>query len=90
MKIILFINDLGTIEFLIIIFTIILFFGPDKIPEIARTLGEVIRKLNELKDNIKKEIIINSNINTNYNKTKNNIEKTKNNIEKIKGTIKRV
>lgn len=91
MKIILFINDLGTIEILIIIFIIILFFGPDKIPEIARNLGDAIRKLNELKDHIKKEIILHSKTKLNsYTTKKKSIKKTTNNIKNIEGTVKRL
>lgn len=90
MNTILFINDLGTTEFLIITFIIILFFGPDKIPEFARSLGNIIRKLNEFKANIKKEIISNSKKKNNITKTKNDIENETKNIQRIKGTIKRV
>ena len=52
----LFLNFLGTGEFILIAFVFLLLFGPDKIPGIARTLGKGIRKIKDASDDIKKEI----------------------------------
>ncbi len=55
-SILLFLNFLGTGEFILIAFVFLLLFGPDKIPGIARMLGRGIRKVREASDDIKKEI----------------------------------
>ena len=52
----LFLNFLGTGEFVLIAFVFLLLFGPDKIPGVARTLGKGIRKIKDASDDIKKEI----------------------------------
>lgn len=55
-SILLFLNFLGTGEFILIAFVFLLLFGPDKIPGIARMLGRGIRKVKDATDDIKKEI----------------------------------
>jgi len=52
----LFLNFLGTGEFILIAFVFLLLFGPDKIPGVARTFGKGIRKIKDASDDIKKEI----------------------------------
>ena len=52
----LFLNFLGTGEFILIAFVFLVLFGPDKIPRFARTLGKGIRKIKDASDDIKKEI----------------------------------
>ena len=52
----LFLNFLGTGEFVLIAFVFLLLFGPDKIPNLARNLGIGIRKIKDTTDEIKKEI----------------------------------
>jgi len=53
---ILFLNFLGTGEFVLIAFVFLLLFGPDKIPGIARTVGQGIRKVKDASNDIKREI----------------------------------
>jgi sec-independent protein translocase protein TatA len=53
---ILFLNFLGTGEFILIAFVFLLLFGPDKIPGVARMAGRGIRKIKDASDDIKKEI----------------------------------
>lgn len=47
-------------EILVILIVFLLLFGPDKIPSIARTLGSIMRQVNQatntLKDEITKEV----------------------------------
>ncbi|WP_185862082.1 Sec-independent protein translocase subunit TatA/TatB [Blattabacterium cuenoti] len=50
-------------ESFFIIFVAILIFGPKKIPDIARGLGEGIRYFKNAKEKIKNEIIMQNNIN---------------------------
>ncbi len=52
----LFLNFLGTGEFVLIAFVFLLLFGPDKIPGIARSVGQGIRKVKDASDDIKREI----------------------------------
>ena len=55
-KTILFLNFLGTGEFILIALVFLLLFGPDKIPGIARTMGKGIRKIKNASEDIKQEI----------------------------------
>lgn len=43
-------------EWIIIIFAILLLFGGRKIPELMRGLGKGIREFNDAKDNVSKEL----------------------------------
>ena len=52
----LFLNFLGTGEFVLIAFVFLLLFGPDKIPGLARNLGKGIRKIKDASNDIKHEI----------------------------------
>lgn len=47
---------IGGGEFIIIILVVLMLFGSDKIPEIARTLGKMFRQLKYATDDIKNEI----------------------------------
>lgn len=48
--------NLGPQEFIIIAFVILLLFGGDKLPELARGLGKGIRDFKDASDNVKREI----------------------------------
>ncbi|MBV7440278.1 twin-arginine translocase TatA/TatE family subunit [Weeksellaceae bacterium TAE3-ERU29] len=48
---------IGFQEVVLIIFIAVLVFGPDKIPEIARGLGEGVRAMREATDEIKREVM---------------------------------
>lgn len=52
----LFLNFLGTGEFVLIAFVFLLLFGPDKIPGLARNLGKGIRRIKDASNEIKHEI----------------------------------
>lgn len=83
-------------EIFFILFVVLILFGADKIPEIARGLGKTMRQLrdatNEIKTEIKKSAEKN-NIDTSFiEDTQNEINKIKEEIEEvtnISGTIKR-
>lgn len=47
---------IGGGEFLLIILVVLMLFGSDKIPDIARTLGKVIKQLKHATEDIKSEI----------------------------------
>ena len=44
-------------EIMIILVVAVVIFGPDKIPEIARGLGQAVRKMKEATEDIKQEIL---------------------------------
>ena len=48
---------IGTSEIFLILFIAILVFGPKKIPEIARGLGEGLRAMRNATDEIKREVM---------------------------------
>ena len=48
---------IGFQEIVIILFITVLVFGPKKIPEIARGLGEGLRAMREATDEIKREVM---------------------------------
>ncbi len=47
---------IGGGEFILIVFVVLMLFGSDKIPDIARTLGKMMRQLKHATDDIKSEI----------------------------------
>ena len=47
---------IGGIEIMVIILFIIIFFGADKIPELARGMGKMIRQVRDASDDIKREL----------------------------------
>ena len=47
---------IGGIEIMVIILFVIIFFGADKIPELARGMGKMIRQVRDASDDIKREI----------------------------------
>ncbi|NPA43700.1 MAG: twin-arginine translocase TatA/TatE family subunit [Chlorobi bacterium] len=48
---------IGTPELIVVFLVILLIFGPEKIPEIARNLGRGIRMLRDATHNVKNEIM---------------------------------
>lgn len=52
----LFLNSLGTGEFVLIALVFLMFFGAKNIPETARMMGKGMRKLKDATNDIKREI----------------------------------
>jgi len=48
--------DFGSGEILLILLVVFLIFGPDKIPELARSIGKVINDVKRASEDIKTEI----------------------------------
>ena len=49
-------NFLGTQEFVLVMLAILFLFGPKKIPELARSLGKMMRRVKDARENIMSEI----------------------------------
>ena len=82
----LFLNFLGTSEFILIAFVFLLLFGPEKIPGLARNLGKGIRRIKDASDEIKNEIHESSKgLDSVGSEIKNNIEE----IHKVTQSVKR-
>ena len=54
--ILLFLGDLGGGEILVVLTAILLLFGTDKLPGLARSIGRGMREFNDAKKQIKDEI----------------------------------
>lgn len=80
-------------EIAFIMFVLVMVFGADKIPEIARGLGKGMRTLKNATNDIKSEIQKSAEkqgIDTNISKdVTNEISKVKEEIEEITGSVKR-
>ena len=80
-------------EIFLIMIIIVMFFGADKIPEIARGLGKGMRQIKDATNDIKNEInesAKNNKINIDVPKSINeNVSEVKDTIEEITGPIKR-
>jgi sec-independent protein translocase protein TatA len=84
---------IGTTEIMFILFIVIMVFGADKIPEIARGLGKGMRMLKDATNDIKTEITKSAEkqgINTDITKNiSDEITKVKNDLEDFTGSVKR-
>lgn len=84
---------IGGPEIFVIILIVVLFFGADKIPELARGLGQGIRQVKDATNDIKQEINKSAeaqNIDLDLAKDiKNQVNEVKDNIDDLTGPIKR-
>ncbi|CAA0146165.1 Sec-independent protein translocase subunit TatA/TatB [Tenacibaculum maritimum] len=84
---------IGGPEIFIILLIVVMLFGADKIPEIARGLGKGMRQIKDATNDIKREIndsAKNQGLDTDIVKDVNKeIEKVKNDIDDFTGPIKR-
>lgn len=74
---------------LLIVFIVIMFFGSDKIPEIARGLGKGIRTVRNAANDVKREITESANRDENLKEFKEGMEEGKRKLEEVAGAIKR-
>ena len=89
-NIVLFLNFLGTGEFVLIAFVFLLLFGPDKIPGLARNLGKGIRKIKDASDDIKNEIHKSSkDLDSLSSEIENDIEKVNDVAQTVKRDVKK-
>lgn len=80
-------------EIVVIMLIVVMLFGADKIPEIARGLGKTIRQVKDATNDIKKEIKDSAEkqgIDTDFTKDiTEGINKVKDDVDEITGPIKR-
>lgn len=84
---------IGTTEIVFILFIVVMVFGADKIPEIARGLGKGMRMLKDASNDVKSEITKSAEKNgINTDITKNiteEINKVKDELEEFTGSVRR-
>lgn len=84
---------IGAPEVFVILLIVVMLFGADKIPEIARGLGKGMRQIKDATNEIKKEInesAVKTDIDANLVKdVKNDIKELNDNIDDLTGPIKR-
>jgi len=79
---------IGGPEIFVIVLIVVMFFGADKIPEIARGLGKGMRQIKDATNEIKKEITESSD-GTELGEMKKEIDSIKDDIDDMTGPIKR-
>jgi sec-independent protein translocase protein TatA len=84
---------IGAPEIMIILLIVVMVFGADKIPEIARGLGKGIRQVKDATNDIKRDITESAKsqgLDTDFTKDiKKEIDDVKGNIDDLTGPIKR-
>jgi len=81
--------NIGGGEIFFILLIVVMLFGADKIPEIARGLGKGIRDVRNAANDIKHEITNSGGLDEDVKKFKEKVEKEKKEIEEIAGSVKR-
>lgn len=82
--------NIGGGEIFFILLIVVMLFGADKIPEIARGLGKGIRDVRNAANDIKHEINNSADAaDSDLKKFKEKVEKEKKEIEEITGSVKR-
>jgi sec-independent protein translocase protein TatA len=77
-------------EIFFILFVVVMVFGADKIPGIARGLGKGMRQLKDATDDIKREIQKSADMDTDFTKNiRKEIDDVKKNVDEVSGSIKR-
>ncbi len=80
-------------EIVVVMLIVVMLFGADKIPEIARGLGKTIRQVKDATNDIKREIkdsATKQGLDTDFTKDlKEGVNKVKDDIDDITGPIKR-
>ncbi len=77
-------------EIFFILFVVVMVFGADKIPGIARGLGKGMRQLRDATDDIKREIQKSADVDTDFTKNiRKEIDDVKKNVNEVSGSIKR-
>lgn len=81
--------NIGGAELFLIILVVIMFFGADKIPEIARGLGKGIKTVRNATNEIKREITESANSDEDLKDVKDTFDEGRKKLSEIAGSIKR-
>ena len=81
--------NIGGAELFVIVLVVIMFFGADKIPEIARGIGKGIRTVRNATNDIKREITDSAESDLDMKDVKESFEEGRKKLTEITGTIKR-
>ena len=81
--------NIGGAELFIIVLVVIMFFGADKIPEIARGLGKGIKTVRNATNEIKREINDSVESDLDVKEVKETFDEGRKKLKEISGTIKR-
>ena len=80
---------IGAAELIFIALAVVMLFGADKIPEVARGLGKAINQVRNATDEIKSEITRSVDKDDSLKEVTKTIEEGKRTFDEISGTIKR-
>lgn len=81
--------NIGGGELILIVLIVVMFFGADKIPEIARGLGKGIRTVRNAANDVKREITESAENDEDLKELKEGVEEGKKKLSEVAGTIKR-
>lgn len=81
--------NIGGSELVLIVLVVIMFFGADKIPEIARGLGKGIRTVRNAANDVKREITDSAHGSSDIAELKETLEQSKREIDEIGNSVKR-
>jgi sec-independent protein translocase protein TatA len=81
--------NIGGGELILIVLIVVMFFGADKIPEIARGLGKGIRTVRNAANDVKREITESAEKDEDLKELKEGVEEGKKKLSEVAGTIKR-
>ncbi len=81
--------NIGGGELILIVLIVVMFFGADKIPEIARGLGKGIRTVRNAANDVKREITESAENDEDLKELKEEVEEGKKKLSEVAGTIKR-
>lgn len=81
--------NIGGSEIFLIVLVVIMFFGADKIPEIARGLGKGIKTVRNATNDIKREITESAEVDSDLKEVTNTFDEGKKKLNEIVGSIKR-
>lgn len=76
-------------EIMIVLLLVVMLFGADKIPEIARAMGKGIRQVKNATNDIKQEIKDSADKSEAFKDLKDGVEESKKEIDEITGSVKR-
>ena len=74
-------------EIIVILLVVVLLFGPDKIPEIARGLGQGVRAMKDATYNIKREVMSQIDDNGAVKQIEDEISEAKKNMDKTSNEV---